>query len=267
MAIKINGTTVIDDSRNLINIANLDIITPKSNEFVTGSSTTWTVPTGVTRIGVLAVGGGPGGGTQSWYGLHQNSGVSGVLNYTVSPGDSISITVGAGSSNGAASGGTTSVTNTTTSTLIVQQTGGTPGDEGIGSDNPTSTGSGTFSSALNYHSSDYFYILDTNARSSSYNAADAVNWFPDAIGPALYALNASTLRTVSKSLLDTFRTSYYNKSATRPNAANAANAAGVAWSTSSAYQPGAQGRKASVNTSDTTTNASGGVGGAVFIYY
>ena len=64
--------------------------------FTTVGSGTWTVPTGVTTVQVLVVAGG-GGGCSSSYG--GGGGAGGLIfnsNYSVTPGGSVSYTVGGG---------------------------------------------------------------------------------------------------------------------------------------------------------------------------
>jgi hypothetical protein len=113
MAIKINGTTVIDDARELANIASLDAATVAtliaslgslmSNIDTFTASGTFTVPTGVTKLSVIVIGGG-GGGTKYSLG-NDNSigsvseiygGMGGVsyANLTVTPGASLTVVVG-----------------------------------------------------------------------------------------------------------------------------------------------------------------------------
>ena len=64
------------------------------------SSTTWTVPTGVCSVKVLVVAGGGGGGGQgTWYFCAGGGGAGGVVynaSYPVTPGASITVTIGAG---------------------------------------------------------------------------------------------------------------------------------------------------------------------------
>jgi hypothetical protein len=76
------------------------------------SSTTWTVPAGITRCAVYAVGGGGGGGSgqarvSSGLSLGGNGGNGGFLGqepyYTVTPAASITVTIGAGGAGAAAS--------------------------------------------------------------------------------------------------------------------------------------------------------------------
>lgn len=262
MAIKINGTTVIDDSRNLTNINNLSF--PKSNSAVIASSTTWTVPAGVSEIAVLAVGGGPGGGSQTWFGLHQNSGMAALFNYGVTPGNTLGITIGAGGTNNRGDGGTTTVTDNSTATVILSQTGGTGGSESTGGDVGSATGSGTASTNLSTSSTYWRYFAGSNGVSGSYNAANSVNWFKNSVYPGLLLHQAGTGYSIDNGLMETLVGTYFNaKAAIRP----VGGTTPLAWSTGSAYQPGSQGAKGTVNTSDTAENAAAGVGGAVFIYY
>lgn len=64
----------------------------------------WTVPTGITSVDVLVVGGGGGGGSSKFsYGGGGGGGAGGVvsqINYAVTPGQHIAVTVGAGGSAG-----------------------------------------------------------------------------------------------------------------------------------------------------------------------
>ena len=103
-----------------------------------GGSATFTVPSGVTKIRVTCIGGGGGGGNygSTYYGGKGGGGgcfASGE--YTVSPGDQLSVTVGVGggghkSSGGyGGNGGTSSVTDNSTggSNIAVSAGGGSGG--------------------------------------------------------------------------------------------------------------------------------------------
>lgn len=78
-------------------------------------STTWTVPAGVTSINVTCVGGGAGGGlgyyfnNNNYYGLGGNAGATASGTYTVTPGASYSVTIGAGGTGGGFNGNNTSM--------------------------------------------------------------------------------------------------------------------------------------------------------------
>ena len=115
---------------------------------------TYTVPAGVTTLwvsGCAGGGGGSGGGASNSATGGAGSGAGGgagepILRqeYSVAPGDSISITIGAGGAGGAggaadggsgaagAGGGNTVVTNSTTATTLVTLTGGGGGKGGSG---------------------------------------------------------------------------------------------------------------------------------------
>ena len=79
------------------------------------SSTTWTVPAGITKVAVVVVGGGGGGGT-SFLGINNSTlpgGCGGYggqiasdLYYTVTPAASITVTIGGGGSGGASKSST-----------------------------------------------------------------------------------------------------------------------------------------------------------------
>ena len=79
--------------------------------FTSTGTTTWTVPQGVTSVSVLAVAGGGGGGggnTASTVGNGGGGGGGGVVynsSYSVTPGQIITVAVGAGGSAGGAGGG------------------------------------------------------------------------------------------------------------------------------------------------------------------
>lgn len=77
-------------------------------EFITAGATTFTVPAGVTSISVVAIGGGGGG-----YNSAGTGGAGGSLayrnNYTVTPGSTLNITVGAGGTAGGIKGSNSQV--------------------------------------------------------------------------------------------------------------------------------------------------------------
>jgi hypothetical protein len=127
MAIQINGTTVIDNSRNLANIpqitfgdASVQTTAASKEEYlnhkIDNASGTWVVPAGVTKFIVFAFGGGAGGngpasqqdntiqGTPSVPGgtcAHEYTVVSGSLSYTIGSGSASTTVLNGGS--GAAS--------------------------------------------------------------------------------------------------------------------------------------------------------------------
>lgn len=75
---------------------------PGSQFYGTPGVYNWTVPAGLTKIRVTAIGGGGGGGSRGpsgYGGSGGGGGGCGIGNLTVTPGSSITITVGAGGSN------------------------------------------------------------------------------------------------------------------------------------------------------------------------
>lgn len=111
---------------------------PRFQSYDTAGTYTFTVPAGVTSIvATVTASGGGGGGSRST----GDAGVAGAggprvkLNLPVSPGDVLTVVVGAGGTAGAGGasptaggqGGTTSITDTTTTTTLVSITGGQGG--------------------------------------------------------------------------------------------------------------------------------------------
>jgi hypothetical protein len=108
------------------------------NTVVFTSSGTWTVPQGVTKILVSGCGGGAGGGgsyysssTNYWGGVGGCAGQSTIKqSISVTPGHTLSITIGAGGSGGASGnnygsvGGNTTIVDSTSSTTLLSLTGG-----------------------------------------------------------------------------------------------------------------------------------------------
>ncbi|MGY8868251.1 MAG: hypothetical protein ACKVJK_21810, partial [Methylophagaceae bacterium] len=91
----------------------LDIISG-TQAFTTAGGGTFTVPSGVTNIGIMSIGGGAAGLAGGAAGTISSGGGGGAIgfknNLAVTPGDVISFTVGAGGSGSSANGGNTSVT-------------------------------------------------------------------------------------------------------------------------------------------------------------
>ena len=113
MAIKVGGTTVINDSRQLSNIASVDATTVAAlgaagvggsgglvSRQIFTSSGTWTRPAGVTKIKVMGVGGGGSGGESNWdqefFGGGGGSGGYFDKFMDVSSISSVAVTIGAG---------------------------------------------------------------------------------------------------------------------------------------------------------------------------
>jgi hypothetical protein len=104
--LKTNGTSVYWDA------ASSGGSTPQIQSQLFTSSSSWTAPTGVTKVRVIIIGGGAGG-TTNGCGGGAAGGVGGLAYgvYTVTPGTSYTVTVGAGGAGGSASstaGGTSS---------------------------------------------------------------------------------------------------------------------------------------------------------------
>lgn len=72
--------------------------------FTAAGTTSWTVPTGVTSVSVLVVAGGGGGGGGAFGGGGGGGGFVNKTNYAVTPGASITVTVGAGGAGGSGAG-------------------------------------------------------------------------------------------------------------------------------------------------------------------
>ncbi len=130
--------------------------------FTTPGTTTWTVPAGVTSISIYCWGGGgAGGGAKENYVSGGTSspnsfksaagggagGFNKIINYSVTPGQILNITVGAGGSYNSSSsldgtnGGTTSVTNSSFSTIIYANGGnGGIGNNSFSGSVPTTSG-------------------------------------------------------------------------------------------------------------------------------
>jgi len=89
------------------------------------SSTTWTVPTGVTKVyATLAGGGGGGAGTGAYLGEAGKQGAVLDEMLTVTPGNSITVTIGAGGAGGSAGGGNNGDTGSATSFGALTAAGG-----------------------------------------------------------------------------------------------------------------------------------------------
>jgi hypothetical protein len=92
------------------------------------SSGTFTIPTGKTTIKITVVGGGGGGATgQEFRGCSGGGGGGTSMKYftSVTPGNTLSVTIGAGGTAGGGTGGTSSVASGTQSITTIQATGGT----------------------------------------------------------------------------------------------------------------------------------------------
>lgn len=149
------------------------------------SDSTWTVPTGCASMSAFLVGGGGGGGGYGgWWGASNGGSGSGggtntINDIAVTPGTTVTITIGAGGARGArggngSAGGTTSITlNGTTYSAL----GGNPGLAGIQSNDHLAlyssiTGKSRTHGNTSYDNSGIFLIDDPNSSTTRliYNA-------------------------------------------------------------------------------------------------
>ena len=122
--------------------------------FTTAGTTTWTVPTGVFRVRVRLVGGGGGGaggnGASTW---SSGGGASGGYSegfVSVTPGQVIVVTIGAGGAGSAQGNGNSGSTGGTTSFgAFMSATGGSGGFGGTSTSSGGSPGVGSGGSELN----------------------------------------------------------------------------------------------------------------------
>jgi hypothetical protein len=126
------------DSKGRVTSATALSLFTAQNTAVFTSSGTWNVPQGVTTISVSGCAGGGGGGgsvysnsTNYYGGLGGGAGQSVIKKLiSVTPGHTLSITIGAGGAGGAAgtnygsSGGNTTIVDSTTSTTLLTLSGG-----------------------------------------------------------------------------------------------------------------------------------------------
>ena len=109
---------------------------PSMDVFTTGTSATWTIPTGITKVRITVVGGGGGGGGN--YGGGGGSGGGAIKVLTgLTPGNTLTYSVGAAGAN-LGNGGTSQVASGTQSITTISATGGTAG----GGNSGGSTGAG-----------------------------------------------------------------------------------------------------------------------------
>jgi hypothetical protein len=106
---------------------------PTPDVKTSGSSATWTIPAGVTKVKVTVVGGGGGGGNSGGSGTAVTSGGGGggcAVKYLtgLTPGNTLTYTVGSGGGVGS-SGGTSSVSSGTQTITTISATGGAGGSQ------------------------------------------------------------------------------------------------------------------------------------------
>jgi hypothetical protein len=150
-----NGTTWISSS---------PATAPQFQTAVFASSTTWTAPSGTTKVKVIAVG---GGGPGYYLGCLGAGGAGGAIIafVTVTGGTTYTITIGSGqAANSGTSGGTTSFGS------LVTATGGTAGGSGTGGTSGTGSTTGTAIKTGNAANNYLFAPLAGNGNSFSNSA-------------------------------------------------------------------------------------------------
>lgn len=105
---------------------------PSIEVFTTGTSATWTIPTGVTKVKITVIGGG-GGGAGTYGGGGGGGGGSIKVLTGLTPGNTLTYSVGAAGAN-LGNGGTSQVSSGTQTITTISATGGTAGSSvgGIG---------------------------------------------------------------------------------------------------------------------------------------
>lgn len=209
------------------------------------ASGTWTVPAGVTNFYVVCVGGGGGGGGNNNADDAASAGVDGgyggyggvsIAEFLVN-GATATVTVGAGGAGtNTGNGGTGGTSSVVHNGITVSATGGqggfSSGEKVNGADGASGAASGSY----------WFTGNLTNLRQTC----------GEGIGHT-GIVKLGTSNNIMLAQADTV---------TRPRGAS--STAAVAWSTGSAYGPGARG---SGESAFSANDASGGYGGAVFIVY
>lgn len=241
-----NGTDVVlasgatvNDVVTVIAFSVIDLTTSQNTSYDTlqvysSGSGTYTVPTGVESIYVLAVGGGQGGGARSDSNTQAaNGGFGGISGrfFTVSANDTFSYSVGAGGSgvfdsagtNYGVDGGHTTFSNSDNSITLTGYGGSynnSTNDDGFGAGGYVSSNASDFASALGLPS-----VSVTGDISTLYDL------FPTGRRPFL-------------------------------NGGDSADISPIAFNLSGSFKPGAGGRA-----TGSGGGVAGGVGGAVLIFY
>jgi len=135
--ITVNNTTTSSGGRVAALSGNTNYIVER---FTTAGASTWVAPRGVTRIDLLVVGGGGGGGSRG-AGGGGAGGLAETTNYTVTPGTSYSVAVGAGGSGGP-SNAMVSGSAGSASSFLLSGTGLTANGGGAGNAHGVSSASG-----------------------------------------------------------------------------------------------------------------------------
>jgi len=133
------------------------------------SDGTFTVPGGITQVDVLVVGGG-GAGSGSTSGGGGAGGLVWESDYSVTPGDNISVTVGAGGSGGAPESAGTNGENSSFGSLVAQGGGyGAVGNSNNANTQPAGNG-GSGGGAMRYQSN--YETYGTGTSGEGYNGGD-----------------------------------------------------------------------------------------------
>lgn len=212
-----------------------------TNYVASGASGTWTVPSGVTRVSLMVCGG--GGGNNGAFG-----GTALLTHVSVTPGQVITYAVGAG---GSSTGNGGNSTITIAGAVACTALGGTASGTDLGSnDSPQPRASDSLGGFFNGNYAGAFGA-SMSRQAKFFTEVDAD--LDRSSGPPLTTLSG----LVNFANIHVF---FYRKTRRRP-AGNGTT--GVAWTTASAYSPGAAGSRRN-NSNDQTTNQSAGIGGAFF---
>jgi hypothetical protein len=159
---------------------------------VFSTTTTWTCPTGVTKVKAMAIGGGGGGGGFSGCTVGGRGGYGGVGIgvYTVTPGTVYTVTIGAGgnaSNSATGTAGGESWFGVNSSTKLVSATGGAGGNNsGVNGTNGSSPNGNLRRVAAPYNS-----IFDGESRARAAGVTAAVAWaFDSAFYPGAGGLGS-----------------------------------------------------------------------------
>jgi hypothetical protein len=128
----------------------------------TSGTTTWTAPSGVTKVKVTVIGGGGGGSSYSCGGIGGIGGLA-IGYYTVSPGTGYTVTVGAGGSGHGSSSGSAGSGGTSSFSTLISATGGA-GSTGLVNG---TNGFGSNGNIVNFYSGSFYPFFGPNAFTNS----------------------------------------------------------------------------------------------------
>ena len=265
MAYKIGTNTVINDSRQLQNIASLDATTTSTISSAIGiasyslgaqyaaSANAITVPSGKTKMAAFAVAGGGGGATSRGGGSGGLGGTSFTINTPVTGGTTtFNVTVGGGGARGNAgpTGGTSQVYISNGDTKYLASATGGAGSRGISyGDAYAGAGGGS----------------GTGRTGFAGNMQDPPQAGTTFIGNGGGTANAAMQGFIPITAAQTGYQVYLEKAHSRP-AGNGSG--GVAWSTSSNFRPGGRGIAAGpISDNNSYSQSTGGVGGTVWTFF